>query len=733
MQTTHATKSNLAKLLATENINVEYRKVDTASFNVATRTLVLPVLNDMTNDMEDLFIGHEVGHALDTPKEYGDVQQDMPNGFKTFLNVVEDARIERRIKDRYPGLKKSFNVGYKEFMNRDFFQVKDKDVNKMLLIDRINLYFKIGPFFTVDFTSEEQALVKKVSACETFDDVVSVCKELYDYCKEELEQKRQEAMQEFKEKLAAGEFDDDMDMGDYDEDFSDPFQSEDQKLNPDMFDSDSNDDDENEFEDESNSSRKYSHAQPTFEDNQPEELKDYDEVKSATDESLEKSLRSMTEKKEIRTGALGICDNSVNYKDLIVSYKEFIGQFFDTSHPSYNEDYKANLLIEFENKTKNSVSYLVKEFEMRKKAAELRRTVISDTGTLDTNKLHTYKFNDDIFRKIGSVSAGKNHGIVMFLDWSGSMTDNMSGTIEQLITLTTFCRKVGVPFEVYAFSTAYLKFAKNELGTLVASNPIKTSNGEINFSERFSLLNLFSSRMKNQEYRRMANDLLNYGLVINNYYNSLRRHMNEMLCLGGTPLNATIYAASGIVNRFRKNYKTEIIDVVFLTDGYDSSTLFVKADSIYNSTSVGEPTKYSTSYIQDKETQKRYRVDSNGVTPVLLQILKDRTGCNLIGFYILSNNKRTFNDALRSYGIWYSDDMFKKFRSEKFYAISNYGYDQYFLIPGGKDLSVEDEDLDDLIGNGEVSNRKLKGAFLKMNQNRLTNRVLLSKVIEEIA
>jgi ribonuclease I len=50
-------------------------------------------------------------------------------------------------------------------------------------------------------------------------------------------------------------------------------------------------------------------------------------------------------------------------------------------------------------------------------------------------------------------------------------------------------------------------------------------------------------------------------------------------------------------------------------------------------------------------------------------------------------------------------------------------------------LNVEDEDLDDLLGddNKEVSTRKLRGAFLKMNQNRLTNRVLLSKVIEEIA
>ena len=68
---TQNTKSNLAKLLATENINVEYRKTQTASFNVESRTLTLPVWNDMTTEMTDLLIGHEVGHALDTPKEYG--------------------------------------------------------------------------------------------------------------------------------------------------------------------------------------------------------------------------------------------------------------------------------------------------------------------------------------------------------------------------------------------------------------------------------------------------------------------------------------------------------------------------------------------------------------------------------------------------------------------------------------------------------------------------------------
>jgi hypothetical protein len=728
MQTTQITKSNLAKLLATENINVEYRKTDTASFNVATRTLVLPLLNDMTTDMEDLFIGHEVGHAIDTPTDYGSVQEGMPKGFKTFLNVVEDARIERRIKDRYPGLKKSFNVGYKEFMNRDFFQVKNKDVNRMLLIDRINLYFKIGPFFTVDFTPEEQALVKKVSSCETFDDVVAVCKELYDYCKEELEQKREEAMQEFKEKLAAGEFDEEMDMDDYD-DFDDPFQDEAESLNPDMVDSD-----EDDFDD-STEGRGNRTQEPQFEDHQPEELKEYDEVKSSTDENLENALRNMAEQKEIHNGPLSGCDECVNYAQLIVPFKDLVGQVFLEKH----EDYKNDMLIEFEKKTKNSVSYLVKEFEMRKKAAELRRVVVSDTGVIDTNKLHTYKFNDNIFRKVGSVAAGKNHGIVMFVDWSGSMTDNMQGTIEQLITLTTFCRKVNVPFEVYAFSTEYVKRniqvqGVEGLGTLRRVTPFNEKTGDINFGDQFVLLNLFSSRMKNQEYRRMANDLLNYGEFILDYYKR-NTVVNPNMGLGGTPLNATIYAASGIVNRFRKSHKAEIVDVVFLTDGDDSSTLYTKGQDIYSSIRLSAPTRYSVSYIQDKQTQKRYRIGDNGVTPVLLQILKDRTGCNLIGFYILPATKRYFYDAMRRFGMFVPDSDFKSFKSEKFYSIPNYGYNQYFLIPGGKDLNVEDQDMDDLLGddNKEVSTRKLRGAFLKMNQNRLTNRVLLSKVIEEIA
>lgn len=714
MLTNQNTKSNLARLLATENINVEYRKTETASFNVESRTLTLPVWNDMTPDMEDLLIGHEVGHALDTPKEYGNEDlQKYGKGFKTFLNVVEDARIERRIKDRYPGLKRSFSKGYAEFAARDFFKVKNQDVSRMLLIDRINLYYKIGPFFNVKFNEQENAFIRKIDAVNSFDDVITICKELYDYCKEELEEKRQEALEQLKQDLAAGNDEDFDEFEDFDSDgFGDDEDDVEYRNPKDFKPSDEEGEDDNDefgYSNESGGSL-------------PRELDQYDnEVKSATDEALQNSLQKMTEKKQIATGKMP-STSEWKYDDVIVDYKKFLGKIFDESNSKF-EDYKPNMLMEFEAKNKNAILYLVKEFELRKKAAELRRVVVSDTGVLDTNKLHTYKYNDDIFRKVGSVAAGKNHGVVMFIDWSGSMTDNMKGTIEQLITLTTFCRKVNVPFDVYAFSTEW------QCEQFSAVDP---KSGQLDFSGKFNLLNLFSSRMRNQEYRRMGNDLLNYGEIIGQYYK--RSYISENMGLGGTPLNSTIAIASGIVNRFRKAYKAEVVDVIFLTDGEDSASLYTKSPEYYGSMRIGPAQYNSVSYIEDTDTRKRYRVENGGVTPTLLEILKDKTGCGLIGFYIMPRSRRNFDNVLARLNV-FSVDGFAKFKSEKFFAIDSYGYDQYFLIPGGSALSTEDEDLDDLLGdnNKEVSTRKLKGAFLKMNQNRLTNRVLLSKVIEEMA
>jgi hypothetical protein len=730
MLNTQISKSTLAKLLATENISVEYRKVQTASFDIVNRRLTLPIMNDTTPEMTDLLVGHEVGHALDTPQSYVESAKAGGSAFSTFLNVVEDARVERRMKDRYPGLRKPMAIAYRQFTERDFFGIKGQDVNGLMLIDRINLHFKLGAIAGIKFNADEMLYVNEVEKADSFEQVKDIAERLYDFCKAELDQKRQEAKEEFEKRKENGEFDDedfgdDSFGGDDDEDY--------EEKNPNDFDSEFGGGDDD-FESEDNFDNGYSNA-PTFEDTMPNELKAYgDEVKSVTDEKFQQALKGLAETKEINVGKI-TSQKKIDLKNYIIPFKElkfFDESFYDEEELEAHQRYDASLLTKFESKNKNAIAYLVKEFEMKKKAAELLRVTVSDTGTLDTNKLHTYKFNDDIFRKIGAVAQGKNHGIVMFIDWSGSMVDNMSGTIEQLITMSTFCRKVNIPFDVYAFSTEYRKKLMDRTDQPI----IETEENRLDI-DYFSLMNILSSSMKNQTYRKFANDLLNVADAYKPYLhyrrNNKASYIIDGMGLGGTPLNATIQVASNVVNDFRKRTRSEIVNVIFLTDGEDSSTLWTTS-SDNRGTRIGPSDFRSVSYIEDKDSAKTYRVSDKGVTPTLLQILKDRTGCNLIGFYILPKSKRYFQNAMTRFNMIMTDDGYKQFRNEKFFSVNGYGYSEYFLIPGGDDLSTEDDSLSDILGEGkDVSARKLKGAFLKMNQNRLTNRVLLSKVIKEIA
>ena len=92
-----------------------------------------------------------------------------------------------------------------------------------------------------------------------------------------------------------------------------------------------------------------------------------------------------------------------------------------------------------------TVNYLLKEFEMKKSADSYQRASVAKTGVLDTNKLFSAKYNDDVFKRNLTIPEGKNHGLVMIIDWSGSMANNIFGCIKQVIELTLFCKKVNIP------------------------------------------------------------------------------------------------------------------------------------------------------------------------------------------------------------------------------------------------------------------------------------------------
>jgi hypothetical protein len=143
MTVRHEIKSQLAKLLATEDLVVEHKKVETAQFNVHTRVLTLPMWEKASNSVYDMLVGHEVGHALYTPDIDWLKEHKVP---PQFVNIVEDARIEKLMKRRYAGLSKTFYRGYEELAEQDFFAIGDEDVSEMNLADRTNLWFKIGNY-----------------------------------------------------------------------------------------------------------------------------------------------------------------------------------------------------------------------------------------------------------------------------------------------------------------------------------------------------------------------------------------------------------------------------------------------------------------------------------------------------------------------------------------------------------------------------------------------------------
>ena len=98
-------KSQLAKLLATEDISVEHANVETAYFDLKARKVVLPNWKDMPPNCMIYFLALRSVTALVTPLEgWHDATCSEGPAFKSFLNVVEDARNERLVKQRYPGL-----------------------------------------------------------------------------------------------------------------------------------------------------------------------------------------------------------------------------------------------------------------------------------------------------------------------------------------------------------------------------------------------------------------------------------------------------------------------------------------------------------------------------------------------------------------------------------------------------------------------------------------------------
>jgi len=160
-QVNYEVKGQLAKLLATENIEVQENQVQTASFDVVNRILTIPIFKEehKSKHVYDMLVGHEVSHALHTPSDGWMNMKDRSKEFRSFVNVIEDARIDKLIQKKYPGLTKDYLLGFKKMYKDNFFGTKGKDLqNDYTLIDKINMYFKSSRTLDFNFNKKELSL-----------------------------------------------------------------------------------------------------------------------------------------------------------------------------------------------------------------------------------------------------------------------------------------------------------------------------------------------------------------------------------------------------------------------------------------------------------------------------------------------------------------------------------------------------------------------------------------------
>ena len=729
MSVSHEVKGQLAKLLATEDLVVENKKVPTASFNVHTRVLTLPMWDKASNTVYDMLVAHEVGHALFTP----DI-----NWYKehkvhpSIVNIVEDVRIEKMMKRKYPGLPKTFYHAYEELHDDDFFSIFEEDITQFSFADRVNLHFKIGLFTAISFTDEEEVIVDRVASCETFDEVLEVSKLVQQHDEELKKIADMEGQEQVKISV-------DVKSGDKSESKSDTtVETDEEQEYKTKSEGQSTDTEESKSDEQSEETEEQTTSRSgggdiggdpnirtvqSFEEN-IEDLTDYESCRDNVYVELPKIDLSkiLVDGEEIQKK----CEEwwTFDNEEAEAFYKQY--GWYNRRPCDFTEvdqDYE-----QFKLSARKEVNYLVKEFEMKKSASAYARAATSKTGVLDTSKLHTFKFNEDLFKKVTVLPDGKNHGLMFILDWSGSMNHIMLDTIKQLYNLIWFCKKVQIPFEVYAFSNDYPK----ETVDGCRQRPYKPEAGLVAVQEHFSLLNFFSHKTNTKVLDTQMKYIYRIALACRTYG---EYDIPQCLRLSGTPLNETLIALHELLPKFKKETKVDKVQCVVLTDGEGCQLAYHREverswdpdDSFY----LGTSNINSSCFLRDRKLGRTYHFSGgwSGQTTVFLNHLRDRfTDINFIGIRLIAG--RDIGYFLRQH-IGYGDDYEKHsriFRKEKSLALEDVGYNVYFGL-SAKSLANDSE----FQVQDDATKAQIKRAFVKSLSAKKFNKKVLSKFMEFVA
>ena len=721
----------LAKLLAKENLEVRHGNYRTAWFDVENRVLGLPIWKDHGKDVYDLLVGHEVGHALFTPAEgWHESNEEIKGCPRGYLNVIEDVRIERKIRNTYPGLVAPMRRGYKVLLEKEFFgDIASYNMDSLKLIDKINLKSKLGPLVEVPFNLEEQQLMDRSLVAETWSEVVQIVRDILAYTKEQEEKKVE--LPKARAEQGEDESDDSEENNDTPSVSNTPSDEDtEEDLDPTSGNSDETSSDDTDLEEETDSS--------SFTENNDNN----DIEQSITDEIFRSKEDELLDVDEDGYQDVFVRELSKEVRDSVtVTYSQLAEERSDhqTKNEFHNIENKYDLRNHFNQYikgVKKSIIPAIKEFEMRKAAYQYQRASTAKTGSIDVNKIHSYKYSDDIFSKVTTLANAKNHGMFLLVDYSGSMHNSLSNVLDQVMHLVMFCKSINIPFEVYAFTTT------NDGVTFKNGNNF---DGLLELDD-LALLQLTSSTLKKKDFETSM-----YNLWIRNefyknkpgvFYNRDLGgyvHRSDVIPrieeLGSTPLHQALIVSHYLVKDMINRNNIEKMNFVTLTDG-DSNTIQVynRRDNANKDNVVKSNIRHGYNVVVDKKIVK-IRKGRGESTKALLQNMKATLGTNNIGFYIAESSRDMYYEANYKDGTFRNrNSINKEFRENRCVEFNDVnGYSTYYIIRAdGSSLSTEaDQGFSET--NSDASKGKLTTEFKKFSKSKSTNKVLMTKMGKAVA
>ena len=680
----------LAKLLASENITVQHSNTSTAYFDIDKRLLMLPMWKNMSKTLYHMLTLHEVGHALYTDSvAWKAAILDTPK-IKDILNVLEDARIERLVKDKYPGSRYDFRVGYKQLFDQNFFGLADKKVSALSLGDRINVHYKLGDHIAVPFSEVEQSIIAEIDALSTFNDVVILAKRLLDNASKD---DKAQASDQGKQASPSGEGEE-APQGDGEG--------------------------EGEGEEAQQADGEGEEAQRADGEGEEASQSDTNGGLGNFDITTADSLTNNIADKMVNTAPTMATnyitlDTKIPLEEYIISYDRILANF---AHP-YGCDGVSGY-SSFTKKNEQMVTLLASEFERKKAADTYSRTQEAKTGSLNFAKLHAYKLTTDLFRRNAITPSGKSHGLVMFVDFSASMNDNMKGTLEQLMGLVMFCRRVNIPHTVYGFKNYTDKDYAERSDRLnlntVGRGPMLTPSADM------CLIELFSHRMTKTQFRDMTN-------ILYDQFVSRVSWRHPVFHMSNTPLNSTALLAKPILAAFKASTQVQSLSAVFLTDGGVTGDHVMSGSQ--NNLIIQNPTTKKNKKHTGPERQA-------ALTNTLIDMLRD-DGYNTISYrigsvrdlkYVMTqNNSWTYVSGVKPIDVTKVTSSLKR----GYAMLGDFnGFNQYyFLKSGNRELELDDDEFGFTVAPN-ATKAQITKSFIAAAQARTNIRPILTSFIDNI-